>query len=102
MTAAAAAMEAVTGSVPLERLNAAVLLSNGASRIVDPYRLGQWPTILELVRTHGPHELIRRVRDVEAAAAGSLPGFQASDDATVAYCEPADDPLQPGHPQPSA
>ncbi len=32
-----AATQAVTGSVPLGQLNGAALLSNGASRIVDPY-----------------------------------------------------------------
>jgi hypothetical protein len=84
-----AATQAVTGSVPLGRLSAAALLSNGASRIVDPYRLSKWPPVLELLRTSGPNEILRRVRAVEAlaGAAGSLPGFQFPDDATVAYCD---------------
>lgn len=90
-----AAMEAVTGSVPLGRLYGAVLLSNGASRIVDPYRLSEWPTVLELMRTRGPDEILRRVREAEAEGAGSLPGFQHTDDATVAYCEPAERSAHP-------
>lgn len=83
-----AAAEAVTGSVPLRGLNGAALLSNGASRIVDPYRLAEWPAVLELLRTSAPDEILRRIRDAEseAGAAGSLPGFQSSDDATIAYC----------------
>ncbi len=84
-----AATEAVTGSVPLEDLNGAALLSNGASRIVDPYRLAQWPAVLELLRTSGPDALLRRMRraETEAGAARSLPGFESPDDATVAYCD---------------
>jgi hypothetical protein len=84
-----AATEAVTGSIPLARLNGAAVLSNGASRMVDPYRLCEWPAAMELLRTSGPDEFLRRLRDAEteAGAAGSLPGFQFSDDATVAYCE---------------
>lgn len=80
-----AATQAVTGSVPLEQLNGAALLSNGASRIVDPYRLVEWPAVLDLMRTKGPDEILRRVRAAEAEgrATDSVP-----DDATVAYCEP--------------
>jgi hypothetical protein len=83
-----AATEAVTGSVPLARLGGAAVLSNGASRMVDPYRLCEWPAALELLRTSGPDDFLRRIRnaETEAGAAGSLPGFEFSDDATVAYC----------------
>jgi hypothetical protein len=84
-----AAAEAVTGSVPLARLRGAAILSNGASRIVDPYRLAEWPAALELLRASGPDAFLRRIREAEAGAgaAGALPGFQASDDASVAYCD---------------
>jgi Protein phosphatase 2C len=83
------ATEAVTGSVPLAGLNGAAVLSNGASRFVDPYGLSAWPAALELLRTSGPDEFLRRIREAETAAgaAGSLPGFEFSDDATVAYCD---------------
>lgn len=83
-----AATEAVTGGVPLRQLNGAALFSNGASRIVDPYGLSRWPTVLELARTLGPDEILRQVREAEKGGAGSLPGFQQPDDATVAYCDP--------------
>jgi hypothetical protein len=87
-----AAMEAVIGSVPLGQLSGAALLSNGASRVVDPYGLAEWPAVLDLIRTNGPHEIIRRVRGAEAEArsAGSIPDTYRPDDATVAYCEPAE------------
>jgi len=84
-----AAAEAVTRSVPLARLNGAALLSNGASRIVDLYGLTEWPAALDQLRTSGPDEFLRRIREAEAAAeaAGTLPGFESADDATVAYCD---------------
>ena len=78
-------MQAVTGSVPLGQLNGAALLSNGASRIVDPYRLAAWPAVLELLRTKGPDEILRRVREAEAEAADSGADVRLPDDATVAY-----------------
>jgi Protein phosphatase 2C len=85
---ARAAAEAVVGGVSLRELDSATLLSNGASRIVDPYQLATWPAVLELLRTGGPDALLGRIRRAEsdAGAAGSLPGFQSPDDATVAHC----------------
>jgi hypothetical protein len=87
-----AATQAVTGSVPIEQLSGAALLSNGASRVVDPYRLAEWPAVLDLMRTRGPDEIIRRVRKAEtkARATDSIPDSRLADDATVAYCEPTE------------
>ncbi len=76
-----AARQAVTGSVPLDRLRGAALLSNGASRIVEPYGLAKWPDALDLMRTAGPADVIRRIR---AAETGS---DHDPDDATAAYCD---------------
>jgi hypothetical protein len=78
-----AATQAVTGGVPLGQLYGAALLSNGASRVVDPYRLAEWPAVLDLMRTKGPDEVLRRVRQAETT------GVRLPDDATIAYCEPA-------------
>jgi hypothetical protein len=77
-----AATQAVTGSVPLAGLNGAALLSNGAGRIVDPYRLADWPAVMDLLRIKGPDEIIRQVREADT-------GAHRPDDATIAYCEPA-------------
>ncbi|MEU8179378.1 hypothetical protein AB0B85_20335 [Micromonospora sp. NPDC049044] len=80
-----AAWEAVTGSRRLADLNGIALLSNGASRLVDPYRRTDWQGVLDLLAADGPAGLIRRVRQAEAEAGGG-PDGQAPDDATVAYC----------------
>lgn len=79
------AREAVTGSRSLADLNGAVLLSNGASRIVSPYGLTDWPGVLELLAADGPSGVIRRVRQAEAAGLGAA-SAQVPDDATVAHC----------------
>lgn len=75
-----AAQEAVTGSRPLYDLNGVALLSNGASRIVSPYGLTDWPGVLDLLAADGPAGVIRRVRQAEAVT------FATPDDATVAHC----------------
>ncbi|MGC4789597.1 hypothetical protein ACLQ22_17395 [Micromonospora sp. DT178] len=80
-----AAEEAVTGSRPLHDLDGAALLSNGASRIVSPYGLTDWPGVLDLLGADGPAEIIRRVRQAEVRARGG-PDDPVPDDATVAHC----------------
>jgi hypothetical protein len=83
-----AATEAVTGSVPLGELAGVALLSNGATRIVDPYGLLDWPALMTLLRASGPDQLLGRVRAAEDGGAAGVP-----DDATAAYCafNPVDD-----------
>ncbi|MFU8855059.1 hypothetical protein ACNAW0_29450 [Micromonospora sp. SL1-18] len=80
-----AAEEAVTGSRPLHDLDSVALLSNGASRIVSPYGLTDWPGVLELLRANGPADVIRRVRQAEARTSGG-PDARVPDDATVVHC----------------
>ena len=80
-----AAEEAVTGSWPLHDLDSVALLSNGASRIVSPYGLTDWPGVLELLGTNGPADIIRRVRQAEARTSAG-PDARVPDDATVAHC----------------
>jgi hypothetical protein len=79
-----AAEEAVTGSCPVSELAGAVLLSNGASRIVDRFRLAGWPEVMAVLAASGPAEVIRRVRQAEARHA--VP----ADDATIAHCTDLD------------
>lgn len=76
-----AATEAVTGSTAVASLTGAAVLSNGASRFVDPYRLGEWRDVVDLLRAKGPDEIVRRVR----AAEGSGSDIYSPDDASVAY-----------------
>jgi hypothetical protein len=80
-----AAEEAVTGSRPLHDLDGATLLSNGASRIVSPYGLTDWPGVLALLGANGPAEIIRRVRQAEARTSAGADA-RVPDDATVAHC----------------
>lgn len=75
-----AAAEAIAGSCPVSELAGAVLLSNGASRIVDRFGLADWPGVLAVLASHGPAEIIRRVRQAENRHA--VP----ADDATIAHC----------------
>lgn len=91
-----AADEAVTGSLPLPDLRGVALLSNGASRIVSPYRLTDWPGVLGLLGAGGPAEVLRRVRQAEVGTTGA----PAPDDATVVHWThlprpDADDPSPP-------
>ncbi len=75
-----AADEAVTGSCPVAGLSGAVLLSNGASRIVDRFGLTDWPGVLAVLASGGPAEVVDRVRQAEARHT------VAADDATIVYC----------------
>ncbi|MCK2215297.1 integrase [Actinomadura sp. ATCC 31491] len=75
-----AAAEAIAGSRPISGLTAAVLLSNGAGRIVDRFRLADWPQVLAVLAASGPAEIIRQVREAEARHG------VAADDATITYC----------------
>jgi Protein phosphatase 2C len=75
-----AADEAITGSCPTAELTGAVLLSNGASRIVDWFGLADWPGVLAVLASSGPADIIDRVRHAEARHA------VAADDATITHC----------------
>lgn len=75
-----AADEAISGSCPISQLNGAVLLSNGASRIVDRFRLADWPGVMAVLASSGPADIIHRVRQAEARHAVT------ADDATIAHC----------------
>jgi hypothetical protein len=80
-----AAAEAVAGSRPLHDVDSLALLSNGASRIVSPYGVTDWPGVLDLLGAGGPAEIIRRVRQAEARRPQG-PNVSTADDATVAHC----------------
>lgn len=75
-----AAERAITGSQPIAGLTSAVLLSNGATRIVDRFGLADWPEVLAILAADGPDEVIHRVRRAEASHG------VAPDDATIAHC----------------
>lgn len=77
----------MTGAVPLADLTRLALLTNGAARVANPYRLATWAALLNQCQDNGPAKVLRLLREHEASV-----GFGAStstvdpDDATVAYC----------------
>ncbi|MFF4243239.1 integrase [Streptomyces sp. NPDC001822] len=75
-----AADEAITGSRPVSQITGVALLSNGAARLVDPFRLADWPDVLATLASRGPDDVVRRVRRAESGRAVT------ADDATIAYC----------------
>ncbi|MGN9910479.1 hypothetical protein ACTMTJ_23270 [Phytohabitans sp. LJ34] len=81
----AAARRAITGRLPGVRRLA--VLSDGAARLVALFGQLDWPGALDLLESHGPAELIRRVRALEASDPAGLawPRNKASDDATAVY-----------------
>jgi hypothetical protein len=91
-----AADEAITGMVPVTSLHAAVLLSEGASRLVDRFQLATWSQLVKLVSSDGPPALIDRVHEAERSDPDGQrwPRGKSSDDATAAYvtCDPPTDP----------
>jgi Protein phosphatase 2C len=82
-----AASQAVTGSLPGKTLHRAVLLSDGATRLVDPFGLATWEELLGMLQESGPDELLRQVRAAEAIdpEGRQWPRTKRSDDATVVY-----------------
>ncbi|WP_436785943.1 integrase [Yinghuangia sp. YIM S10712] len=83
-----AAAQAFTGAVPVGGLRSALLLSDGASRLVDCFGLACWSELTGLVVDSGPAELIRRVRAAEAEdpTGERWPRGKAEDDATAVLC----------------
>lgn len=96
-----AAAEAIVGGCHISELTGAVLLSNGASRIVDRFRLADWPEVLAVLASSEPDAIIHRVRQAEARQA------VAADDATIAHCTDLADtppvrwPASPSPPPPT-
>ncbi|GAB2681206.1 protein phosphatase 2C domain-containing protein [Kribbella swartbergensis] len=77
-----AAYEAVTGTTDRAETEVVALLTDGASRYVERYG-HSWNDAVEVLTTHGPRELVERVRAYDAAAQpGSLTG-KRYDDATA-------------------
>lgn len=83
----AAAEQAITGSTPIADLEAIALLSDGVGRLADMYHQATWPQIAKTLTEHGPGELIRQLRTVEAADldGSRWPRSKVRDDATALY-----------------
>jgi hypothetical protein len=61
------AYQAVRGSLPIADVRSAALLSDGAARLVERFRVANWQQLLSLLTQDGPDELIRRTRQAELA-----------------------------------
>jgi hypothetical protein len=84
----AAAHEAVVSSPSLEGVSGVALMSNGVSRLVEPYGLAGWPELVRTLADDGPTELVGWLRDAEAAARGRGDEGEEPDDATAAWLRP--------------
>jgi hypothetical protein len=84
-----AARHALCGSTPLADVRAALLLSDGATRLTDLFGLASWAQLTALVLDGGPAELIRQVRAAEATDPDGLrwKRGKAVDDATAVCCD---------------
>ncbi|MEV7968302.1 protein phosphatase 2C domain-containing protein [Sphaerisporangium sp. NPDC088356] len=82
-----AAEQALIGAVPADRVDKAALLSDGASRLVDRFRLATWRQGLDILNQEGPAGLIQRVRDAERSDLGGdrWPRGKTFDDATAIH-----------------
>jgi hypothetical protein len=87
-----AAYKAIRGTLPTTTVRRAALLSDGAARLVERFRLMDWRELLDLIADHGPQELIRRTREAEAAetdADRATRRGKQHDDATAVLITPA-------------
>ncbi len=83
-----AAYEAVHETISAKDLRQAAVLTDGAARLVERFRLTDWHGLLKLLDTAGPNELIRQVRTAERTIAPP-PGSRGKqyDDATAAFTD---------------
>ncbi|MFI6024001.1 hypothetical protein [Amycolatopsis magusensis] len=63
----AAAGRAVTASWPLAVVDTVLMATDGVSTGVDDYHLFDWPQVRSLAREHGPHAVLKAVREAEEA-----------------------------------
>ncbi|MEU2155660.1 protein phosphatase 2C domain-containing protein [Streptomyces sp. NPDC019396] len=82
-----AADAALAGSFPAGGVARAVLMTDGAARLVTTFALADWSTCLDILQGQGPEILIGRVREAELTdvAMSRWPRSKNHDDATVVY-----------------
>lgn len=80
-----AAYEAIAGSAPVDGLRRVVLATDGATRLVDTFKLVEWEEALDDLTKCGLEAFLDRTRDVERAdaARGRRHGAKVHDDATI-------------------
>jgi hypothetical protein len=86
----AAALRAVTGTIPRASVRALAALTDGATRWVEKFHMGDWADLFAVVREEGAAALVERVRALERADARErlrLGRGKTHDDATVVLVE---------------
>jgi len=87
-----AAAQALTGSLPRDRVRRVVLCTDGVARLVERFGLG-WPEVFAIIDRAGPRGAIAAVRAAERQAPARR--GKRFDDATLAVCHPAPPPALP-------
>lgn len=84
-----AAQHALTGSVPLENVHSAAMMTDGAARLVDLFGATTWDDALGELRSIGAGGWIERIREIEDTDRSLIvwPRYKKSDDAAIAYIE---------------
>jgi hypothetical protein len=76
---------AITGTVPRAELRRVLLLTDGATRLVDTFGTTDWQGLADLVEHQGPTALIERTREIERTdpSATRWPRGKPHDDASI-------------------
>lgn len=71
----------------MDDVSAVALLSDGASRLTDRFRIASWPELMSVLSTDGPNGLLRAVRTAEESdpQGHRWPRGKTYDDATAIY-----------------
>ena len=79
--------QALTGRFAMRDVRRLAVLTDGTARAQSVFGLLDWYGVVELLEEHGPAELIRRVRAIEAAdpTGTRWPRNKSSDDATAVF-----------------
>jgi len=84
-----AAYQGIAGTVPSQHLGRAILMTDGATRLVDTFALATWEKVLKMLSDGGPERVLLGVRKAERddPFGSRWPRGKRHDDATVALCE---------------
>ncbi|WP_406286612.1 protein phosphatase 2C domain-containing protein [Embleya sp. NBC_00896] len=80
-----AAKHALTGSLPVDDVHRAAVMTDGMSRLVDRYDW-QWRGLLDHVEKRGPVAAVQAVRAAELQTPAGTYRGKRHDDATIALC----------------
>lgn len=80
---------AIVWEAPRSEVRRAAILTDGAARAVDPFKIMDWPEALDTIDIDGPARILEIVRAAEQADPGGHRWIRnkTSDDATIAYVE---------------